>query len=74
MGFEPENSVAAPCDWPGCAASADPSVSLADSSPESSVMSAKGARVRAIGLDVRRDFCEVAIAEQGQVGSDRDAP
>jgi hypothetical protein len=26
MGLEPENSVAAPCDWPGCAASADPSV------------------------------------------------
>src|SRR3954454_8085424 len=25
--------------------------------------------VRAIGLDVHRDFCEVAIAEQGQVRS-----
>ena len=69
MGLEPEISVAAPCDWPGCAASADPSVSLAHSSPESSVMSAKGARVRAIGLDVHRDFCEVAIAEEGKVRS-----
>src|SRR6476469_4560045 len=69
MGLEPETSVAAPCDWPGCAASADPSVSLAHSSPESSVMSAKAAKVRAIGLDVHRDFCEVAIAEQGKVRS-----
>jgi hypothetical protein len=69
MGFEPENSVAAPCDWPGCAASADPSVSLAHSSPESSVSSTKGAKVRAIGLDVHRDFCEVAIAEAGKARS-----
>src|SRR4051812_22242178 len=69
MGFEPEKSVAAPCDWPGCAASADPSVSLAHSSPESLVSSVKGAMVRAIGLDVHRDFCEVAIAEQGNVRS-----
>src|SRR3954467_11507682 len=67
--FEPEKSVAAPCDWPGCAASADPSVSLAHSSPESLVSSVKGAMVRAIGLDVHRDFCEVAIAEQGNVRS-----
>src|SRR3954471_5817582 len=69
MGLEPEKSVAAPCDWPGCAASADPSVSLAHSSPVSSVSSAKGVRVRAIGLDVHRDFCEVAIAEEGKVRS-----
>src|SRR3954467_8211983 len=66
---EPEKSVAAPCDWPGCAASADPSVSLAHSSPVSSVSSAEGARVRAIGLDVHRDFCEVAVAEEGKVRS-----
>jgi transposase len=29
----------------------------------------KGALVRAIGLDVHRDFCEVAIAEEGKVRS-----
>src|SRR4051794_12029246 len=69
MGFEPDISVAAPCDWPGCAASADPSVSLAHSSPESSVSSTKGSKVRSIGLDVHRDFCEVAIAEEGKVRS-----
>src|SRR4051795_4264140 len=34
-----------------------------------SVWSAKGAMVRAIGLDVHRDFCEVAIAEAGEVRS-----
>src|SRR3954465_12514166 len=32
-------------------------------------VSAKGARVRAMGLDVHRDFCEVAIAEEGKVRS-----
>ena len=31
--------------------------------------STKGARVRAIGLDVHRDFCEIAIAEAGEVRS-----
>jgi hypothetical protein len=31
--------------------------------------STKGAPVRAIGLDVHRDFCEVAIAEAGAVRS-----
>src|SRR3954463_11243133 len=34
-----------------------------------SVQAAKGARVRAIGLDVHRDFCGVAIAEAGEVRS-----
>jgi transposase len=32
-------------------------------------MSRKGESVRAFGLDVHRDFCEVAIAEEGVVGS-----
>ena len=31
--------------------------------------SRKGVRVRAIGLDVHRDFCEIAIAEDGKVRS-----
>jgi transposase len=44
-------------------------MSLAHVSPESSVSSTKGAKVRAIGLDVHRDFCEVAIAEAGKVRS-----
>jgi transposase len=35
----------------------------------SSVSSTKGALVRAIGLDVHRDFCEIAIAEAGRVRS-----
>src|SRR3954452_23679413 len=34
-----------------------------------SVQAAKGAKVRAIGLDVHRDFCEIAIAEAGEVRS-----
>src|SRR3954469_25877797 len=69
MGVRAREFGGRPCDWPGCAASADPSVSLAHSSPESSVSSTKGAKVRAIGLDVHRDFWEVAIAEDGRVRS-----
>src|SRR3954447_2341905 len=69
MGVRARQFGGRPCDWPGCAASADPSVSLAHGSPESSVLSMKGAMVRAIGLDVHRDFCEVAIAEEGKVRS-----
>jgi transposase len=41
-------------------------VSFAHGSLVSSV-STKGALVRAIGLDVHRDFCEIAIAEAGTV-------
>jgi transposase len=43
-------------------------VSFAHGSLVSST-SAKGAQVRAIGLDVHRDFCEIAIAEAGSVRS-----
>src|SRR4051794_15487176 len=66
MGVRAREFCGRPCDWPGCAASADPSVSFAHGSPVSS-NSTKGAPVRAIGLDVHRDFCEVAISEGGNV-------
>src|SRR4051812_46762528 len=68
MGVRAREFCGRPCDWPSCAASADPSVSFAHGSPVSS-NSTKGAAVRAIGLDVHRDFCEVAIAEAGNVRS-----
>src|SRR5580765_8638010 len=68
MGVRAREFGGRPCDWPGCAASADPSVSFAHGSPVS-LNSRKGVRVRAIGPDVHRDFCEVAIAEDGQVRS-----
>src|SRR4051794_6934620 len=68
MGVRARQFCGRPCDWPGCAASADPSVSFAHGSPVSS-NSMEGAAVRAIGLDVHRDFCEVAIAEAGHVRS-----
>ena len=55
-----------PCDWPGCAASANPSVSFAHLS--SRVVECEEVAVfRAIGMDVHRDFCEVAIAQAGTV-------
>src|SRR3954462_13121833 len=49
--------------------SAYASVSLAHGSPDTSSLSTKGETVRAIGLDVHRDFCEVAISEVGEVRS-----
>src|SRR4051794_38167726 len=68
MGVRAREFGGRPCDWPGCATSADPSVSFAHSSPVSFPLR-KGVRVRAIALDVHRDFCEVAIAEEGKVRS-----
>src|SRR3954452_15619605 len=68
MGVRARQFGGRPCDWPGCAASADPSVSFAHGSPVS-LNSRTGVRVRAIGLDVHRDFCEIAIAEDGKVRS-----
>src|SRR5947209_16572618 len=61
-----------PCDLPGCAASADPSVSFARWFSNFNLevrrrgVSSIG---RAIGLDVHLDFCEVAVCEAGQVRS-----
>src|SRR6185312_1205121 len=54
-----------PCDLSRCAESTYPSVSCVP--PRSRRSSRRGARVRGFGLDVHRDFCEVAIAEGGQV-------
>src|SRR3954467_15159109 len=68
MGVRAREIGGRPCDWPGCARSADPSVSFPRGSPVSCHAS-KGVRVRAIGLDVHRDVCEVAIAEEGKVRS-----
>jgi transposase len=67
MGLEPELFNGRPCDLPGCAASADPSMSFAHRfSPTST---SKEDQVRAVGLDVHRDFCEVALVEAGEVRS-----
>src|SRR3954452_24581281 len=66
MGVRARQFGGRPCDWPGCAASADPSVSFAHGSPVS-LTSAKGARGGAIGLDVHRAFCLVEVVEEGKV-------
>ena len=62
-----------PCDLPGCASSANPSVSFARwfsnlivVQREEVVVSSAG---RAIGLDVHLEFCEVAVCENGEVRS-----
>ena len=58
-----------PCDLPGCAASTNPSVSFAHRFSPFGQSTTREDQVRAIGLDVHRDFCEVAIAEGGEVRS-----
>src|SRR3954470_21996364 len=67
MGFEPGLFSGRPCDLPGCAASADPSMSFAHRFSPSST--ARRNRMRAVALDVHRDFCEVAIVEGGRLRS-----
>src|SRR5262249_28793706 len=64
VGCEPDLLAGRPCDLPGCAASTNPSVSFARWSP---TINERGGYMRSIGLDVHRDFCEVAIKERGQV-------
>ena len=65
MGFEPGFSIGRPCDGPGCAASADPSMSFARLVLRIGVEAVREVGVRYVGLDVHRDFCEVAMLEQG---------
>jgi transposase len=67
MGFEPDFSVAASATGPGvlrarirlCRLPTGPLL----------IDGEEGERVRSIGLDVHRDFCEVAIVEAGEVRS-----
>ena len=67
MGREPVLVRGRPCDWPGCAESTNPSVSFAHL--VSRVSDERRPHVRYIGLDVHREFCEVAISEEGRVRS-----
>ena len=70
MGFEPELFIGRPCDLPGCAASTNPSVSFArwfsQTSTDRGGVHDDESRS---ALDVHRDFCEVAICEDGEVRS-----
>ena len=56
-----------PCDLPRCAESTNPSLSCVP--PRSHSKSDERSVVRGLGLDVHRDFCEIAIAEHGRVRS-----
>ena len=70
MSFELGLTRWPPCDLPGCAASTHRSLSFARwfsiCQPRRAVVGSVG---RAIGLDVHRDFCEVAIVEGGALRS-----
>jgi transposase len=67
MGREPVLFRGRPCDWPGCAESTNPSVSFAHLLPSGQRWEEEA--VRFIGLDVHREFCEVAISERGKLRS-----
>jgi hypothetical protein len=69
MGFEPGLFIGRPCDLPGCAASADPSMSFAHRFSSFQITDERRTELRAVALDVHRDFCEVAIVEQGDLRS-----
>src|SRR3954447_15284673 len=64
MGCEPAVVRGRPCDLPGCAASTYPSLSRAPCFPVSAIDGGWWL-LRFIGMDVHRDFCEVAICEEG---------
>jgi Transposase len=66
VGFEPELSVAAPATRPVVL---EARIRLCRSPTGSPPPQAKEDQVREIGLDVHRDFCEVAIFEAGEVRS-----
>jgi hypothetical protein len=69
MGCEPVFICGRPCDWSGWAASPNPSVSFCP--PVSRIVhnEVRRSTLRFIGLDVHRDFCDVAIYENGRVRS-----
>jgi transposase len=67
MGFEPGLFGGRPCDLSGCAESANASMSFAHRVSQS--FERRRRQVRAIGLDVHLEFCEVAIAGGGEVRS-----
>src|SRR4051812_21104114 len=48
--------MAAPCDWPGCAASADQELSCRPPAPVRRTLEGAGRRI--IGLDIHRAFAE----------------
>jgi hypothetical protein len=68
MGFEPGLFSGRRCDLPGCAASADPSMSFAHRfSPTSN--RGRGGRGESGSAGCPSRFCEVAIVEEGRLRS-----
>jgi hypothetical protein len=67
MGRESDILSGRPRDSPGCAVSTYSSLSSSPAAPPT-VVDQEG-DVRSLGLDVHRDFCEVAVCEDGRVRS-----
>ena len=68
MGFEPDFSVAAPATCPVVLRARIRRCRLPTGSPRQKPQQEEE-QVRAIGLDVHRDFCEVAIVAHGELRS-----
>jgi hypothetical protein len=70
MGCEPGVIDGRPCDWPDCAASTNPSVVVLARLVSHRVEHRRqGDPMRSIGLDVHRDWRDVAIDEDGKFRS-----
>lgn len=67
MGCEPVLVGGRPCDSSGCAASANPLLSFRPSVPRANHQLGREIMGRCIGLDLHRDFAQVAIWENGRV-------
>ena len=69
MGCEPVLIVGRSCDWSGWAASPNPSVSCAQAPPAVHPRRRRCDQGRFIGIDVHRDFCEIAAHQAGATQS-----
>src|SRR5512133_4236913 len=67
MGFEPGFSMAAPATCPAAPRARIRLCRLPTGSPD--CQRRRGDGMRDIGLDVHRDFCEVALSEDGELRS-----
>ena len=54
-----------PCDWPDCAASANPFLSFSARRFLTNKARSEELDVRSIGMDVHRSFAQVAVVEDG---------
>ena len=69
MGCELDSFLGRPCDWPGCREHESVWVVVPVALRHLSIDEGSESKMssRCIGLDVHRDFCEVAVWEDGKL-------